>query len=135
MPGTVSSGFAVSYIPRITGPGEVLVRLFASLRDRPVFREFASGGRSIQLPAYASRAVQVSQRIGRGETLLVTGFSGSRAEAEGSGTFHEDFPLPGGGRRAALARTEQVLLVTASIGAPLGIDETGEHPGTPGEAL
>ena len=48
-------GFAVSYIPRITGPGEVLVRLFASLRDRPVFREYASGGRSIQLPAYASR--------------------------------------------------------------------------------
>ena len=135
VPGTVSSGFAVSYIPRITGPGEVLVRLFASLRDRPVFREYASGGRSIQLPAYASRAVQVSQRIGRGETLLVTGFSGSRAEAEGSGTFHEDFPLPGGDRRAALARTEQVLLVTASIGAPLGIAETGEHPGTPGEAL
>ena len=124
VPGTVSSGFAASYIPRITGPGEVLVRLFASLRDRPVFREFSSGGRSIQLPAYASRAVQVSQKIGRGETLLVTGFSGSRAEAEGSGTFHEDLPLPGGGRRAALARSEQVLLVTASIGAPLGIAES-----------
>ena len=124
VPGTVSSGFAASYIPRITGPGEVLVRLFASLRDRPVFREFSSGGRSIQLPAYASRAVQVSQKIGRGETLLVTGFSGSRAEAEGSGTFHEDFPLPGGTRRGALARSEQVLLVTASIGAPLGIAES-----------
>ena len=36
-PGTVSSGFAVSYLPRITGPGEVLVRLFASLRGPPVF--------------------------------------------------------------------------------------------------
>ena len=124
VPGTVSSGFAASYIPRITGPGEVLVRLFASLRDRPVFREVSGSGVTIQLPAYASRAVQVSQRIGRGETLLVTGFSGSRAEAEGSGTFHEDFPLPGGGRRAAVARTEQVLLVTASIGAPLGIAES-----------
>ena len=133
VPGTVSSGFAVSYIPRITGPGEVLVRLFASLRDRPVFREFASGGHAIQLPAYASRAVQVSQRIGRGETLLVTGFTGRSAEAEGSGTFHEDLPLPGGGRRALALRTEQVLLVTAQIGAPLGISEMGR--GTPGEAL
>ena len=129
VPGTVSSGFAVSYVPRITGPGEVLVRLFASLRDRPVFREYGTPASSIQLPAYATRAVQVSQKIGRGETLLVTGFSGSRAEAEGSGTFHEDFPLPGGGRRAALARSEQVLLVTAAIGAPLGIAES------PGEAL
>ncbi|MDE0051576.1 MAG: hypothetical protein OXO52_17440 [Rhodospirillales bacterium] len=130
VPGTVSSGFAVSYVPRITGPGEVLVRLFASLRDRPTFREYGTADASIQLPAYATRAVQVSQRIGRGETLLVSGFSGSRAEAEGSGTFHEAFPLPGGGRRASLARTEQVLLVTASIGAPLGIAETGGHPGT-----
>ena len=130
VPGTVSSGFAVSYVPRITGPGEVLVRLFASLRDRPTFREYGTVDASIQLPAYATRAVQVSQRIGRGETLLVSGFSGSRAEAEGSGAFHEALPLPGGGRRASVARTEQVLLVTASIGAPLGIAETGDHPGT-----
>ena len=141
VPGTVSSGFAASYIPRITGPGEVLVRLFASLRDRPVFREVGASGTTIQLPAYASRAVQVTQRIRRGETLLVTGFSARRAEADGSGTFSEDVPLPGGGRRGALARTEQVLLVKAEVGAPLGIAETGELPGTgqrpgrPGEPL
>ena len=127
VPGTVSSGFAVSYIPRITGPGEVLVRLFASLRDRPVFRAFTSAAQTIQLPAYASRAIQVSQKIGRGETLLVTGFSAESAEAARSGTFDADLPLPGGGRRASVARTEQVLLITAAIGAPLGI---AESPGT-----
>ena len=129
VPGTVSSGFAASYVPRITGPGEVLVRLFASLRDRPVFREVGASGTAIQLPAYASRAVQVTQRIRRGETLLVTGFTSRRAEADGSGTFHDEVPLPGGGRRGALARSEQVLLVKAEIGAPLGIAETGELPG------
>ena len=129
VPGTVSSGFAASYIPRITGPGEVLVRLFASLRDRPAFREVTGGGTTIQLPAYASRAVQVTQRIRRGETLLVTGFSSRRAEHDGSGTFAEEVPLPGGARRGALARTEQVLLVKAEIGAPLGIAER------PGERL
>ncbi len=129
VPGTVSSGFAASYVPRITGPGEVLVRLFASLRDRPVFREITGGGATIQLPAYASRAVQVTQRIRRGETLLVTGFTSRRAETDGSGTFHEEVPLPGGGRHGAVARTEQVLLVRAEIGAPLGIAER------PGEAL
>ena len=141
VPGTVSSGFAASYVPRITGPGEVLVRLFASLRDRPVFREVGASGTAIQLPAYASRAVQVTQRIRRGETLLVTGFSTRRSEADGSGTFHDEVPLPGGARRGALARSEQVLLVKAEIGAPLGIAETGELPGTgdrpgsPGEPL
>ena len=100
VPGTVSSGFAASYIPRITGPGEVLVRLFASLRDRPVFREVSGSGGSIQLPAYASRAVQVSQKIGRGETLLVTGFSGRgpRSRARGPSPRRFPFPAAAGGR-------------------------------------
>ena len=123
VPGTVSSGFAVSYLPRITGPGEVLVRLFASLRDRPSFTAFTTDNQTIQLPAYASRAIQVTQKIGRGETLMVTGFSDRSASAGRSGTFDADLPLPEGGRKAATARVEQVLLVTADIGAPLGIAE------------
>ena len=122
-PGTVSSGFAVSYLPRITGPGEVLVRLFASLRDRPSFTAFTSNNQTIQLPAYASRAIQVTQKIGRGETLIVTGFSDRSAAAGRSGTFDADLPLPQGARKASTARIEQVLLVTADIGAPLGIAE------------
>ena len=73
VPGTVSSGFALSYLARITGPDEVLVRLSASLRDRPQFTTFTTDGHTIQLPAYGGRAVQVTRRIGRGETLVVTG--------------------------------------------------------------
>ena len=122
-PGTVSSGFAVSYLPRITGPGEVLVRLFASLRDRPSFTAFTTNDQTIQLPAYASRAIHVTQKIGRGETLMVTGFSDRSASAVRSGTFDADLPLPDGTRKAASARIEQVLLITADIGAPLGIAE------------
>ena len=123
VPGTVSSGFAVSYLPRITGPGEVLVRLFASLRDRSSFTAFTSNNQTIQLPAYASRAIQVTQKIGRGETLMVTGFSDRSASAQRSGTFDADLPLPDGGRKASTARIEQVLLITADIGEPLGIAE------------
>ena len=122
-PGTVSSGIAISYIPRITGPGEVLVRFFASLQDRPAFTEFSSGEQSIQLPAYGSRAIQVTQKIGRGETLLVTGFSDRGASASRSGTFDADIPFPGGGREGKLVRIERVLLLTAEIGAPLGLSE------------
>ena len=122
-PGTVFSGFAVSYLPRITGPGEVLVRLFASLRDRPSFTAFTTNDQTIQLPAYASRAIHVTQKIGRGETLMVTGFSDRSASAGRSGTFDADLPLPDGTRKASSARIEQVLLITADIGAPLGIAE------------
>lgn len=122
-PGTISSGFAMSYVPRITGPDEVLVRLIASLQDRPTFREFASAQQVIQLPVYGSRAIQVSQRIRRGETLVVSGFSDDAARSDRGGTFAPGVPLPEGHRRGTVARVEQVLLVTAEVGAPLGISE------------
>ena len=123
VPGTVSSGFALSYLPRITGPDEVLVRLSASLRDRPTFTAFTSDDKTIQLPAYGSRAIQVTQKIGRGETLVVTGFSDRGASSERGGALDADLPLPGGRRRADLARAERVLLIAAEIGAALGISE------------
>ena len=54
VPGTVSSGFAVSYLPRITGPGEVLVRLFASCataRPSPRLPRTARRSSSRPMPA------------------------------------------------------------------------------------
>ncbi len=123
VPGTVSSGFAMSYLPRVTGPDEVLVRLFASLRDRPAFATFTSDRQTIQLPAFGSRAIQVTQKIGRGETLVVTGFSDRSAASDQGGTFDPAVPFPEGHRRAATARTEQLLLITAEVGAPLGVTE------------
>ena len=123
VPGTVSSGFALSYLARITGPDEVLVRLSASLRDRPRFTTFTTDGHTIQLPAYGGRAVQVTRRIGRGETLMVTGFSDRGAVSSREGSVDADIPLPTGGRSARLVREERVLLIAADIGAPLGISE------------
>ena len=72
------------------------MRLFASLRDRPSFTAFTTNDQTIQLPAYASRAIHVTQKIGRGETLMVTGFSDRSASAGRSGTFDADLPLPDG---------------------------------------
>ena len=126
-PATVSSGFAFSYLPRITGPDEVLVRLFTSLRDRPAFAVFGSESETIQLPAYGARALQVTQKIGQGETLMITGFSERASEGERSGSLHADIPFPDGGRTGQRARRERVMLITARIGAPLGISEAAEE--------
>ena len=121
VPGTVSSGFALSYLARITGPDEVLVRLNASLRDRPRFTTFTTDGHTIQLPAYGGRAVQVTRKIAHGETLMVTGFTDRGAVSDRQGSIDADLPLPVGGRSAQLVREERVLLITAEVGAPLGI--------------
>lgn len=123
VPGTVSSGFALSYLARITGPDEVLVRLSASLRDRPRFTTFTTDGHTIQLPAYGGRAVQVTRKIVHGETLMVTGFSDRGAVSDRQGSIDADVPVPLGGRSARLVREERVLLIAAEIGAPLGITQ------------
>ena len=123
VPGTVSSGFALSYLARITGPDEVLVRLSASLRDRPRFTTFTTDGHTIQLPAYGGRAVQVTRKIAHGETLMVTGFSDRGAVSDRQGSIDADIPAPLGGRSARLVREERVLLIAAEVGAPLGITQ------------
>lgn len=127
-PGTVSSGFAMSYVPRITGPDEVLVRLVATVQDTPEFRVFESGSPGqpgyarLELPEGGRRAVQVTQSIRRGETLLVTGFRDRAGETDRAGSLLPGLPLPEGRGTDRIARTEQLLLVQASVGAPLGLE-------------
>ena len=122
-PGTVSSGFGLSFVARVVAPDELLARITATIQDRPEFATFGAAGNQIQLPAGGRRAIVVTQRIAKGETLLLTGFRDRSSSGDRSGTFDPDIPLPEGGANADIARIEAALLVTADIGAPLGITE------------
>ena len=130
-PGTVSSGFGLSFVARIVAPEEVLARITATIQDRPEFAAFGAAGNQIQLPSGGRRAIVVTQRIARGETLLLTGFRDRSSSGERSGTFHPAIPLPEGGADADIARVETALLVTADIGTPLGISERRLGTGFP----
>ncbi len=122
-PGNVSSGFAMEFVAQIVAPHEVLVRIFASILDRPDFAVFGTGSLRLQLPSFGNRAVQITQTVGRGETLVITGFSDRGAAASGSGTFNADIPFPFGRRMTGDDFTEQVLLISAEAGPPMGIVE------------
>ena len=127
-PGNVSSGFAMEFVAQIVAPHEVLVRIFASILDRPEFTVFGTDDLRLQLPSFGNRAVQITQTVGRGETLVITGFSDRGTRTSGSGTFSADVPFPFGSRRSADGRTEQVLLISAEAGPPMGVVErTGEE--------
>ncbi len=130
-PGTVSSGFGLSFVARIVAPDEVLARITATIQDRPEFAAFGAAGNQIQLPSGGRRAIVVTQRIARGETLLLTGFRDRSSSGERSGTFHPAIPLPEGGADTDIARIETALLVTADIGTPLGISERRLGTGLP----
>lgn len=125
-PGEISSGFSLSYTARITAPDEVLVRVVASLRDRPQFAVFGPNEAQIQLPVYGDRGVQATQRLRRGEALVVSGFSDRASSLQGEGTFDPLVPAPEGVRRSTRSRVEQVLLLSVDIGEPLGISEISE---------
>ena len=124
-PGMVSSGFGVSFVARIVGPDTVLARITATIQDPHEFSQFGSGGNAIQLPTGGRRASVSTLRIGVGETLVVTGYSDRSTTESESGTFLSWLPLPEGGRKSGVDRTELVMLVTADIGEPLGISEWG----------
>ncbi len=130
-PGTVSSGFGLSFVARIVAPDEVLARITATIQDRPEFAAFGAAGNQIQLPSGGRRAIVVTQRIARGETLLLTGFRDRSSSGERSGTFHPAVPLPEGGVDTDIARVETALLVTADIGTPFGISERRLGAGFP----
>lgn len=125
-PGEISSGFSLSYTARITAPDEVLVRLVASLRDRPRLVPFGPAESQIQLPVYGDRGVQATQRLRRGEALVVSGFIDRSSSLDREGTFDPRVPVPEGARRASTSLTEQVLLLSVDIGEPLGISEVSE---------
>ena len=124
VPGTVSSGFAMTFVAQIVSLYDILIRLFASLQDRPAFTVFETANQKIQLPAYGSRAVQVTQKVCRRESLVVTGFRDRGTVSDRKGTLDAALPFPSGGMTSDAWRVEQVLLVTAQAGEPLGIVET-----------
>ncbi|MCY3670613.1 MAG: hypothetical protein OXH14_05975 [Alphaproteobacteria bacterium] len=131
-PGMVSSGFGVSFVARIVGPDTVLARITATIQDPHEFSQFGSGGNAIQLPTGGRRASVSTLKIAEGETLVVTGYSDRSTTESESGTFLSWLPLPEGGRKSGVDRTELVMLVTADVGEPLGISEwavDGRRPG------
>ncbi len=130
--GTVSSGFGLSFVAQIVGPDEVLARITATIQDRPEFTVFGALGNQIQLPAGGRRAIVVTQRIARGETLLLTGFRDRSSSGSREGTFDPNIPLPDGAGDSSIARAETALLVTANIGESLGISERRVGSGAAG---
>ena len=125
-PGSVASGFAVSYIGHITGPDEVLLRLFVSLQDRPEFTEIESGGNRIQLPEFASRGIHVEQSVREGETLVVAGFSDRVVQNDQEGFGQAKIQWLGGKTQHREYRAEQVLVLTVRVGEARGVSEVRE---------
>ncbi len=126
-PGTVTEGIMISYRAQIVAHDEMLVRIAVNILDSADIKDFDTGEVVVQQPTQGRRAITSSQSVRTGETLVLTGFADKFAQGGDSlGLGNEEV---GTGYRdsGASRRIEQVMLVTADIGRPLGI--VNETPG------
>ena len=116
-PGSVSTGFAMSVLPRIFSNGELMLNYNISLSELvgDTFETFSSGGNTIQLPNINSRALNQSVRMRSGDSLVLGGFERIRNSATDRGVGQPTFRLFGGGMENSNLREFLVVVITPVI--------------------
>jgi type IVB pilus formation R64 PilN family outer membrane protein len=116
-PGSVSTGFSMSVLPRIFSNGELIMNYNISLSELvgDTFETFSSGNQTIQLPNINSRALSQSVRMRSGDSLVLGGFERVRNSASDRGIGQPTFRLFGGGMDNANLREILVVVITPVI--------------------
>jgi len=116
-PGSVSTGFSMSILPRIFSNGEIMLNYNISLSELvgDTFETFSSGDNTIQLPNINSRALTQSVRMRSGDSLVLGGFERVRNSATDRGIGRPTFRLFGGGMESSNLREILVVVITPVI--------------------
>lgn len=120
-PGQVTTGFALTVLPRIGDDGRTLLLQFGLGLSELVgpsdgFREFrAPNGAAIQLPDINSRNFVQQAEVPDGGTLLLTGFVQERDSSDEAGAGSPSFFGLGGRQAARQARSALVVMMTPRI--------------------
>jgi len=116
-PGSVSTGFSMSILPRIFSNGELILNYNISLSELvgDTFETFSSGGNTIQLPNINSRSLNQSVRMRSGDSLVLGGFERVRNSATDRGIGQPTFRLFGGGMDNSNLREILVVVLTPVI--------------------
>lgn len=116
-PGTVTTGFNLSILPRVLEEGRVLMMQFGIniselVGENNGFDEFSVEGLTLQLPNKNSRSFVQQTMVPNGSTLVLTGFEQMRNQANRRGMGKPDFMFLGGGQEGRQQRDIIVVLLT-----------------------
>lgn len=119
-PGTVTTGFSMSLLPRIDPDGQGLLMQFGismSELNGPTdgFRQFSAGGNTIQLPDINSRNFVQQAFVPNGATLVLAGFEQTQDHSTHSGMGMSDFWALGGGQTGQHERNIIVILMSPVV--------------------
>lgn len=113
-PGMVQTGFAMSLVPHILDPQNVVMQYSMDISSLVGLESFTSGGATIQLPNVASNNFIQRVKLRSGETLVVAGFDQKDQSTSGEGFGNAQNALAGS-QTTNKNQTMMVVLIQPTI--------------------
>lgn len=114
-PGTVTSGFAMNFTPRVTDGNSIIMRYTVDLSTIDSITEFSTNDSTVQLPQRSVRNFMQNVSVKSGETLILTGFQQVEGNVDKQGLFSPSAWFAGGQLGSAANKTTIVIVVTPYI--------------------
>ena len=111
-PGTVTSGFNMSILPRLLNNGTVMLQFSTDISTLRRIRQVTSGNSLIETPEIDTRNFMQRVAMKSGETLVISGFEQIEDDVDGQGVGSPSNFLLGGGYRAKAGKEMIVILIT-----------------------
>lgn len=114
-PGTITSGFNMTLLPRVLDHDEMLLMVSISMSSKPTFQTFTSNGSSVQLPDYDAKSLSPKVKLRSGQTLILSGFEELNENAAKTGVGDPGFFGLGGSRTRTSGHSVLVVLITPIV--------------------
>ncbi|KTT03283.1 secretin [Pseudomonas oryzihabitans] len=114
-PGTITSGFNMTLLPRVLDHDEMLLMVSINMSSKPTFQTFTSNGSSVQLPDYDAKSLSPKVKLRSGQTLILSGFEELNENAAKTGVGDPGFFGLGGSRTRTSGHSVLVVLITPIV--------------------
>ncbi|WP_158896956.1 PilN family type IVB pilus formation outer membrane protein, partial [Pseudomonas sp. BAV 2493] len=114
-PGTITSGFNMTLLPRVLEHDEMLLMVSINMSSKPTFQTFTSNGSSVQLPDYDAKSLSPKVKLRSGQTLILSGFEELSEDARRTGVGDPGFLGLGGSRTRTSGHSVLVVLITPIV--------------------
>ncbi|WP_295460786.1 PilN family type IVB pilus formation outer membrane protein [uncultured Pseudomonas sp.] len=114
-PGTITSGFNMTLLPRVLDRDELLLMVSINMSSKPTFQTFTSNGSSVQLPDYDAKSLSPKVKLRSGQTLILSGFEELNEDARKTGVGDPGFFGLGGSRTRTSGHSILVVLITPIV--------------------
>lgn len=127
-PGTITSGFNMTLLPRVMENTEdLLLMISINMSSKPTFETFTSNGSSIQVPDYDAKSLSPKVKLRSGQTLILSGFEEMSEDATKIGTGSPGFFGLGGGQTRTSEHSVLVVLITPILVGQATNDDFFQH--------